>query len=724
MFRLGHCGSLACRQGADPSLMPDSLDLQFAHVLFLDIVGYSTRDHAEQRRLIEELQAHVRSLPEYHRSGADGDLLCIPTGDGMALVFFREPVAPLQAAVQIARTLKGNGGMQLRMGIHSGPVYRVEDINANANVSGGGINTAQRVMDVGDAGHVLVSSAVAELVRQVGSWPLMDLGECEVKHGQRLHLFNVCGADFGNPAPPSRLKRPASSTQKIVFLYRRDAQPDEEVLESLATYFAEQGYEIFWDRHLKVGMKWAEEIRRRIESADAVIPLVSASSMHSEMLAEELQMAREAAETQEGRPRILPVRIRFTGNYPEGVSIVLDPIEAARWEGPNDTERLKADLQEGLNAPLQETRSTASRTPAAMPHTPAPAPKAGKPAPAPAPGELEATGGAVPLTSQYYVSRSSDHTFLTAIQRRDSIVLVNGARQMGKTSLLARALQQARQAGARVVLTDFQWLGAEQLQSADTLFRAIGEMMADQLDLDTFPDDVWNPRSGAPVNFQRYIRRAVLGTDPSPVVWGLDEVDRLFPYPYGSEVFGLFRSWHNARALDPSGPWSQLTLAIAYATEAHLFITDVNQSPFNVGTRVTLSDFTLEETADLNRRHGDPLSTAAELARYQRLLNGHPYLTRRGINEIVSNHLSLSSFEEAALNNEGPFGDHLRRILVLLARDEELSNVMRSVLRGHGCPNPESFYRLRSGGLVKGETPREAQPRCQLYAGYLERHLL
>jgi hypothetical protein len=156
----------------------------------------------------------------------------------MALVFFRDPVTPLQAAVQIARALKSGSALQLRMGIHSGPVYRVEDINANANVSGGGINTTQRVMDVGDSGHILVSAAVAELVRQVGAWPLIDLGECEVKHGQRLHLFNVCGADFGNPVSPSRLQRPLSGNRKVVLLYRRDAQPDEEVLESLASHFA------------------------------------------------------------------------------------------------------------------------------------------------------------------------------------------------------------------------------------------------------------------------------------------------------------------------------------------------------------------------------------------------------------------------------------------------------------------------------------------------------
>jgi class 3 adenylate cyclase len=699
--------------------MNQDLELQFAHVLFLDIVGYSTREHAEQRKLVQDLQELVRGLPQYRRAHADGDLLCIPTGDGMALVFFREPVAPLEAAVQLSRNLRSTA-LSLRMGIHSGPVYRVEDINANANVSGGGINTAQRVMDVGDAGHILVSAAVAELVRQVGAWPLADLGDYEVKHGQRIHLFNVHGADFGNPEPPKRMKGAGQGGRKVVFLYRRNADPDETVLEALASHFAGRDCEVFWDRHLKVGMKWAEEIRRRIWEADAVIPLVSAASMHSEMLAEELQMAREAAEAQGGRPRILPVRLRYTGTLPEGVAMVLDPIEAAFWDGPGDTTRLQSDLSEALDSPVRESPS--ARAPAAPSHStfaPILLPDSGE-----ADGELEATGGAVPLASRFYVARASDQTFLTAVHRRDSIVLVNGARQMGKTSLLARALQQARQEGARVVLTDFQWLGAEQMETADSLFRALGEMMADQLDLDTYPEEMWNERSGAPVNFQRYMRRAVLGAAASPIVWGLDEVDRLFTCPYGSEVFGLFRSWHNARALDPSGPWSQLTLAIAYATEAHLFITDVNQSPFNVGTRVTLADFTPVETRGLNARYGSPLATEEELSRFHRLLNGHPYLTRRGLNEIVSRSLSIGAFEEEALNNEGPYGDHLRRILVLLARDEGLSEIMRGVLRGDGCATPEGFYRLRGGGLIRGETPRDARPRCQLYASYLERHLL
>ena len=119
------------------------------------------------------------------------------------------------------------------------------------------------------------------------------------------------------------------------------------------------------------------------------------------------------------------------------------------------------------------------------------------------------------------------------------------------------------------------------------------------------------------MNMERFLRARGAGTVAEPLVWGLDEVDRLFPPAcFGSEVFGLFRSWHNRRALDPSGPWSRLTLAIAYATEAHLFITDLNQSPFNVGTRLTLEDFAPAQVADLNGRYGLPLPDGEAVARF------------------------------------------------------------------------------------------------------------
>jgi DNA-binding SARP family transcriptional activator len=339
------------------------------------------------------------------------------------------------------------------------------------------------------------------------------------------------------------------------------------------------------------------------------------------------------------------------------------------------------------------------------------------------PADLEPVGGAVPLDSPFYVARPTDEEFGAAIARGDSIVLVKGTRQTGKTSLLARGLQQARQAGARVVLTDFQTLNASRLESAEALALTLAETLADQLELEVPPGEVWGAHRGPNLNLGWYLRRHVLGTIREPVVWGLDEVDRLFACEFSNELFALFRSWHNERALDPSGPWSRFTLAIAYRSEAHLFITDLNQSPFNVGTRLELGDFTLDRVEELNRRYGKPLQ-GEEVARFHELVNGHPYLVRRGLHEIASRCLRLADFELQADRDDGPFSDHLRHILALLAPDPELGEVARGALQGRPCPTPASFYRLRSAGVLAGASAREPRPRCPLYLAYLRRHLL
>jgi serine/threonine protein kinase len=337
---------------------------------------------------------------------------------------------------------------------------------------------------------------------------------------------------------------------------------------------------------------------------------------------------------------------------------------------------------------------------------------------------LEPVGGAVPLNSPFYITRSADPEFRAAIARQDSIVLVKGARQVGKTSLLARGMQQAREAGAQVVLTDLQTLNSACLESVEDLFLTLAGLIADQLDLDLLPHQVWSPHLSPSINFERYLRRVVLIPSASPIVWSVDEVDRLFTCDFGSEVFGLFRSWHNKRALDPQGPWQQLTLVISYATEAHLFITDLNQSPFNVGTRLLLEDFTFEQVDELNRRYGSPLRDKAEVARYFRLVGGHPYLVRRGLYEMALRHFDVAALEAEASYDEGPFGDHLRRLYVSLNQDADLCDAVRGVLQGHPSASTESFYRLRSAGLITGDTVRDIRPRSQLYATYLEKHLL
>jgi hypothetical protein len=337
--------------------------------------------------------------------------------------------------------------------------------------------------------------------------------------------------------------------------------------------------------------------------------------------------------------------------------------------------------------------------------------------------ELEAEGGAVPLGSRFYVTRPTDADFRGAVGRRDGIVLVKGPRQVGKTSLLARGLQKARAAGDRVVLIDFQSLSAANLASLDALCLALAGILAEQLDLDEYPDDDWDPARGANANITRFLTGPVFRAVQGPLVLGLDEVDRVFTTSCSDEFFALFRGWYNRRALEPHAPWDRLTLAISFATEAHLFIRDLNQSPFNVGTRVTLRDFLPEEVADLNERYGSPLQGTADLERYYRLLGGHPFLTRKGLHDLVLGATRLDDLERSGDGPDAPFGDHLRRMLVLLERDPEIRGELSDFVHRRRVLSEQAFHRLRGAGLVAGSDAACAVPRCQLYAEYLARHL-
>src|SRR5437763_9284683 len=181
--------------------------LEIAHVLFIDIVGYSTRLTDAQRSLVDRLNQAVRSSDEFNRAAAAGRLKKIPTGDGMALIFHDSPEQPVECAVEISRVLKHHRDLPVRMGVHSGPVSAVTDVNDRVNAAGVGINLAQRLMDCGDAGHILLSKRVAEDLQQNGRWRphLHDLGEVEVKHGDRVHVFNFYSGDAGNSDLPKKL---------------------------------------------------------------------------------------------------------------------------------------------------------------------------------------------------------------------------------------------------------------------------------------------------------------------------------------------------------------------------------------------------------------------------------------------------------------------------------------------------------------------------------------
>lgn len=1015
---------------------PQAQQLELAHVLFLDVADSSSLSASQHHAALQNLQEFIERTSEFCKARARDQITVTPCGDGMAVVFSGDPETPLRCAVEISRCARSTNKFRLRMGLHCWPESRMGGPNFNRMLSDTGINLAQKIMDCGDHGHILVSDSVAAMLRQLGRWndALHELGEIDVNEGIRLHLFNFWNSEAGNPEVPNKVSRlnslknldpakgnkkdrseggilnqtvshyrilrrlgsggmgvvyeaedtrlgrhvavkilperfsrsvaaverfqreactasalnhpnictvhdvgehaghhfivmellegktlrqallsgpltpeqtvafgiqiadglgaahkrdivhrdikpanlfvidgerikildfglakltgrdrrerapmenaleddeltqsitgpgeflgtvcytspeqargelldhrtdlfpfgvvlyematgllpfrgetsavvfdsilnrpPTSATRvnqqvspeldrvisralekqrelryqsaadmgaelrrmamrtsgsmampvlaepevftklsppvpaqpamqtdqfQVVLLYRRNVLPDEQIMRVLEDKFAAKGYKVFVDRNLAVGVDWALEIEKKIGTADAVVALLSQASMESEMLSYEVQLAHSFAERQNGKPHLLPVRIQFDGEFPDSLHAALDRCNSASWQSAADNDQIVADLVKALHTPPEALRR--------------------KP-------NLEPVGGALPLDSKFYIVRPTDQEFYSAVGRNDSVILLKGARQMGKTSLMARGLQQARKAGARVVLTDFQKLNSAHLKSVDSLFLCLGQAITEQLDLDVIPENSWNARRGPSMNFERFLRREILSRVDGHLVWGMDEVDRLFACEFGSEVFGLFRSWHNERSLDPSGPWQNLSLAIAYASEAHLFITDMNQSPFNVGTRLVMADFTLEQVRELNRRYGFPLTNESELERFFALLGGQPFLTQRGLHQMAERGLPFLEFAAGAASDDGPYGDHLRRIFVSLNQDAALCEVVRDVIGGRHSSSTDSFYRLRSSGIVAGECARDMKLRCQLYDQYLSRHLI
>lgn len=488
---------------------------------------------------------------------------------------------------------------------------------------------------------------------------------------------------------------PAVSPRRIVLLYKRDANPDEQLLHFLETKFVALGHQVFIDRRMKMGTQWRLEIENQIHDADAVVPLLSAASAYNEMLEWEIGIAHEAAQERDGKPYLIPVRVDYEGPLSQSLTYILSPIQYSLWRGPQDSERLLTELDSALTNP---------------------------PVPKP-PVKFHPAGGGMPLDSKFYVVRPADGQFMDAIDRGDSIVLIKGSRQMGKTSLLARGLQQARKKGSQALFTDFQTLTEADLKSTEGFFQALAALISDELELDYAPGKTWRAGRTANMNFERFMKNEVLAKLTTPLLWAMDEADRLFDREYGTEVCALFRTFFNKRAADPIGRWDQLTLVIVYATEAYLFIKDPNQSPFNVGTRISLADFTVEQVSDLNRRYDQPLQGSDEVKRFYKLVGGNPYLVQRGLQELKANGMGISKLEEVADRDDGPFGDHLRRILVILGQKRQLEDAVRNVLNGQGSISNEDFVRLRSHGVMAGESMKDVHPRCQLYATFLKRHL-
>jgi len=674
---------------------------QIAHVLFIDIVRYSQESTPNQAKILDALNNAVSNSEAFAREKAAGSVLPIPTGDGMALLFTSNVQAPAECAVEVFKACQQTGP-KLRMGIHSGLVQRQQDIAGNPNVAGEGINSAQRVLDLADEGHILCSSQYANWLSQFDEWRnnVHAVGEGVTKHGGLVAVSNIYGEEFGNSAQPSKVTPITSSSPStkrvalhIVLLYRRNTKPDDQLLAYLEKEMQSLGYSVFIDRHLKIGVEWAKAIEEKIRSADGVVALVSDSAAGSEMLEFELETAYDEYRRR-GKPFLLPVRIGDDKPLEGPIGSIIKPLNYTVWRGADDNNHVLASLHSALTEPVKPKTEELN---------------------------LEPVGGAISEDSPFYIERSTDPEFLQAIRNKESIVLVKGPRQMGKTSLIGRGAKLVKELGWRHATTDFQKLSTAQLSSEETFYKVLAATVARQLKFQYDWDSEWLDVFGPNMNMDNFIRAALEASDV-PLVWFMDEADKLFGLSCASDFFGLVRSWHNSRATEPGGPWDRFTVVIGYATEAHLFIQDLNQSPFNVGRQLPLQLFTLEQTSDLNRRHGSPL-TAAEVSEMQNLLGGQPFLTRRAFDVLARKNMDFPTLMHTADRDDGPFGDHLKRMLISVSQLPEVLQAMRASLDSPKISDSEGYHRLLAAGIVQQGSDNKVTYRNALYPRYLALHV-
>jgi serine/threonine-protein kinase len=335
---------------------------------------------------------------------------------------------------------------------------------------------------------------------------------------------------------------------------------------------------------------------------------------------------------------------------------------------------------------------------------------------------LEPPQGQVPLNSRLYIERPPiEQRCYKTIMQPGAIIRIKAPKQMGKTSLMARIADHAKKKGYQVATVDFRIIDKTVLTNLDQFLKWFCAYVGRQLQRENNIEDCWEQIFGSKVNCYDYFEEHILGSGNQTVVLALDEVDRIFEYQDIAEDFlGLLRAWHEAAKHDDT--WKRLRLILAHSTEVYIPI-NINQSPFNVGLPVELSEFKLEQVQKLAKLYQLELSEN-EIKQLMDMVGGHPYLVRVALYHLADQNNDLNSLLTNAPTEAGVYSDHLRRHLSKLEANPDLAAAMKQVVESGSIPlKPTVAYKLNSMGLTKQQEGDRVAVRCQLYQEYFRRHL-
>ena len=335
------------------------------------------------------------------------------------------------------------------------------------------------------------------------------------------------------------------------------------------------------------------------------------------------------------------------------------------------------------------------------------------------PATLRHPGGAIDVCSRFYIKRKADETVFNSVNKHRGMVTVRGPRQTGKTSLLCRVYENLQhvKSNIRPVFVDFQSFTRENMSSQNALWCSIAEEIAGHLRIEDWQSGEWDDNGSYDRNISRFLDRYVFAENETPLLLCLDEVDRVFKSPVMSDFFSSVRAFWNRGARDPS--WKKVRWLLSTSSEPGFFITDLSQSPFNIGSRVELGAFTPDEVEKFAKRHG-LVPNNDMVSRIMRYVGGRPYLVH-----LLLYHLALNDrpVDQLFTASTEIFREHLSRFLKQFQQEPDLAKAMKRVVDDEGCRDLKTAERLQAGGLVTPDINRKVVCACDLYKEFFGREL-
>jgi hypothetical protein len=517
--------------------------------------------------------------------------------------------------------------------------------------------------------------------------------------------------------------------QKKVYIYHQGQEADLMLATQLEQAIKTSGHQAFL---VTVGIKppstedWFAHTDAILRLCDYFLLLLSPQAAVSEMVIEELRRAKELSDaSQSNQPVVLLIRVNCHPSEPlnHDLRSYLQGVRQWEWQSAADTPTLLHKIQSLLTTQeakewgitnLEEWENIDHSTdfiPSSIAFEGPPLPVA----------EPELPNGQVRLASAFYIERVPSETqCYREICQPGALIRIKAPRQMGKTSLMARILAQAKEQGYRTVPLSFQHADSSVFTSLNQLLQWFCAKITRKLKLPHQVDDYWSDMYGSKDNCTAYFEDCLLSETEQPLVLGLDEVDRVFQYPtIADDFFGLLRAWYEEAGYGDTGSalWEKLRMVVVHSTEVYIPL-DINQSPFNVGLPIELSEFSTQQVQNLTQRHGLNWN-GTQVEQLMSIVGGHPYLVRVALYHIAQQEITLAQLLDIAPTEAGLYGDHLRRHLWNLQQHPKLASAFTQVVTTKEPVELDSMlaFKLHSLGLVKLQG-NFVTPRFDLYRQY------